>query len=101
MVLLVLLAIADLAVPFGAVVVLANFLLMICEPKGRLAAITCFVAPAVAILAGLIAWPNATTVLRYSAQGSIIWFLLWPALALACIGIISAGFAVMPYDKAE
>src|SRR5436190_17920194 len=101
MVILVVLAVAALAVPFCAVVVLANFLLTICEPRTRLVAATCFVVPAVAVLSGLIAWGSSSAVWRYSAQGPIIWFLVWPALALVCVGIIGAGFAVVAFRKKQ
>jgi hypothetical protein len=101
MVILVVLAVAALAVPFCVVVVLANFLLTICEPKTRLAAVTCFVVPAIAVLSGLIVWGRSSAVWRYSAQGPIIWFLAWPALALVCVGIIGAGFAVAAFRRRQ
>jgi hypothetical protein len=49
MVLLVLLVV----VPFGVVVVVANTLLAMCEPKTRLGAVICFVVPIVAVLSFL------------------------------------------------
>jgi hypothetical protein len=101
MVILIVLAVAALAVPSCAVFILANFLLTICEPKTRLAAVTCFVVPAVAVLSGLILWGSSSAVWRYSAQGPIIWFLVWPMLALVCVGIIGAGFAVAAFRKRQ
>src|SRR5436190_22383964 len=101
MVILVLLVVAALAVPFCSVVLLANALLTICQPKTRLAAVTCFAVPAVAVLSGLIAWGSSSAVWRYSAQGPIIWFLVWPMLALVCVGIIGAGFAVAAFRKRQ
>jgi hypothetical protein len=101
MVLLIVLAIAAVAVPFFAVVVLANGLLAICEPKTRVAAVACFLVPVVAVLAGLISWGSSSPVWRYSAQGPIIWFLVWPALALACGGIIGAGFTVAAFRRRQ
>ena len=101
MVILVVLAVAALGIPFFCVLVLANALLAMCEPKTWLAAVTCFVVPAVAVLSGLIVWGSKSAVWRYSAQGPIIWFLVWPALGLVCVGIIGAGFAVATSRKRQ
>ena len=93
MVLLVLLII----VPFGVAVVGAGASLALCEPKTRLGAVICFVAPAVTVLSGVLAlgWSNARWLYPLS------WPLVFRALGLACIGIIGAGFAVAAFRKKQ
>jgi hypothetical protein len=94
MVLLIILFVAAFAVPFFAVLVLARALLLAADPKTRSGAILCFLIPMFTVLAGLISWGGASSVWRYSPQGPVIWFLVWPVLAAVCLGIGAAGFAV-------
>jgi len=89
---LILLGIAAFALPFLAVVILTTILFTLCEPKTRFGAIACFAAPALAILCGLVAWGSTIDLWRYAEP--VMWRLTWPALALICLGIIAAGFAV-------
>jgi hypothetical protein len=77
-------------VPFGAIAIVANVLLAMCEPKSRLGAVICFMVPTLAVLFGVIrlAWSNAHWLYP------LFWPFLLRILGLVCIGIIAAGFAV-------
>ena len=89
---LVLLAIVAFALPFLAVVVLTTILSTFCEPKTRFGAIVCFGVPSLAVLGGVIAW--GSTIPLWRVAEPIVQILSWPALALVCLGIVAAGFAV-------
>src|SRR2546423_9406216 len=89
---LLLLGIAAFVIPFLAVVILTTILFTLCDPKTRFGAIACFVVPAFAILSGLVVWGSTIDLWRYAEP--VMWRLAWPALALICLGIIAAGFAV-------
>ena len=89
---LVLLAIAALVLPFLAVVIVTNILFTLCQPKTRFATAACFAVPSLALLCGVIAWGSTIPLWRYAEP--VMRGVAWPALALVCIGIITAGFAV-------
>jgi hypothetical protein len=91
------LVVAAVAVPFCSVLVVANTLLAVCAPKTWLAAVACFVVPSLAVLAGLVAWGSAIAAWLHP----IFWHLAWPTLALACIGIVGAGFAVAAFRRRQ
>src|SRR5437762_12176208 len=94
MVSLVLFAFLVVALPFIGVVLLSLALFSIFDPRSRGWAIICFVVPALVVPASLFALGAKSGVLRYSAEGPIIWFVAWPALGLACIAAVAACFTV-------
>jgi uncharacterized membrane protein YfcA len=75
-------------------VILSTTLVLLCDPRRRFTTILCFIIPAVAVPIALFALGASSGVLRYSAQGPIIWFVVWLALLLAAIGIIAGAFTV-------
>jgi hypothetical protein len=89
---LILFALLAMILPFLGVLLISTALLISCSPCKRLSAIACFIVPAVLVPAGLVELGSISSVLRYSPKGPIIWFVVWPALGLACIGIIGAAF---------
>ena len=96
---LVVAAILAVLIPFGGVVILSTMLLATCKPRSFFAAAVCFVIPAIAVPAALIAANTSSAFWRYSAQGPIIWFIVWPVLLLVGVGVIAAGFAVAAIRK--
>ncbi|MEY2508563.1 MAG: hypothetical protein QOH01_2892 [Verrucomicrobiota bacterium] len=99
MLVLVLLAIAALVIPFLVVVILTTILFTLCEPKTRAGAIACFAVPSLALLCGIIVWGSTIPLWRYAEP--IMRTLSWPALALVCLGIITAGFSVAAIRRRE
>jgi hypothetical protein len=91
-ILLIFIGIAAFAVSFLAVVILTTILFTLCEPKTRFGAIMCFGVPALAILSGLVVWGSTIDLWRYAEP--VMQRIAWPALALICLGIITAGFTV-------
>ena len=92
MVSIILFALLAIFLPFVGVVFLSLALLSICDARNRLLAFACFAIPAVGVPAALFAVGSSSGVLRYSAQGPIISFMILPVLGLFCVGVVGAGF---------
>src|SRR4051794_3985432 len=97
---LVIVALLAVIIPFAGIVVLSSALLVICRPQSRLVTVVCFIIPAILVPAALIALNSASEFWRYSGpQGPVIWFIVWPALILVALGVITAAFAVAAIKK--
>ena len=99
MVLLVVISIVALVVGFCGAVAVTAALLALLQPKTRMGAVLCFVAAAVVISLVLVAMCSSSTFFRYSAEGPVIWFLVWPTLGCVAVGVIAALFAVSPIRR--
>ena len=99
MVILVIVSIVALAVGFCGAVAVTAALLALLQPKSRMGAVLCFVVAAVVVALALVAVCSSSTFFRYSAEGPVIWFLVWPTLGSGAVGVIAATFAVPPIKR--
>jgi len=99
MVILIIVGTVALAAGFVGAIAVTMALLAFCTPKSRTGAAICFVVAACAVVSGILALCSSSAFFRYSADGPVIWFLVWPTLGCAAVGIVSAAVAVSPIRR--
>jgi hypothetical protein len=94
MVILLIVAIVAAIAAMPTTVAISTALLKLAQPKSRAGAAMCFSAAAAAVVIAAVVLCSSASVFRYSADGPVIWFLIFASVSGALVGLIGAAFAV-------
>jgi hypothetical protein len=94
MVAVALIALIAAAVSFCGTVAVTVALLALFSVKARVGAAACFVSAAITVSSALVAICSSSPFFRYSAEGPVIWFVVWPILGCVLLAVLGAALAV-------